>query len=155
MTLAERRLVPTPDPPCASQLAGRSAYAIRALYHALRGHLVLAGDVRQHAHSAASKTSAIKPMPATCRGRHEKPALGRALQRENDRPKLRGSRDHLHVSAHERAAAHSITSSARASKVGSMVRQSALAIFNVDNQLDWSTVTYGSLDLRMMQKSSI
>jgi len=107
------------------------------------------------AHSAASKTSAIKPMPATCRGRHEKPALGRALQRENDRPKLRGSRDHLHVSAHERAAAHSITSSARASKVGSMVRQSALAIFNVDNQLDWSTVTYGSLDLRMMQKSSI
>ena len=48
MTLAERRLVPTPDPPCASQLAGRSAYAIRALYHALRGHLVLARGVRQH-----------------------------------------------------------------------------------------------------------
>ena len=48
MTLAERRLVPTPDPPVVRRKAGRSAYAIRALYHALRGHLVLAGDVRQH-----------------------------------------------------------------------------------------------------------
>jgi hypothetical protein len=40
----------------------------------------------------------MKPMPAACRGRHP-PSLGRALRRENDRPKLRRGMAHVAVSA--------------------------------------------------------
>jgi len=50
------------------------------------------------AHSAASTIStSTKPMPAACRGSHKTPALGRALRRENDRPKLRRVTDQSHA----------------------------------------------------------
>ena len=43
-----------------------------------------------------STSTSTNPMPA-CRGRHETPALGRALRRENDRPKLRRVTRSLHA----------------------------------------------------------
>jgi hypothetical protein len=43
-----------------------------------------------------STSTSTNPMPA-CRGRHETPAFGRALRRENDRPKLRRVTRSLHA----------------------------------------------------------
>jgi hypothetical protein len=45
---------------------------------------------------STSTSTSTNPMPA-CRGRHETPAFGRALRRENDRPKLRRVTRSLHA----------------------------------------------------------
>ena len=46
--------------------------------------------------TSTSTSISTNPMPA-CRGRDETPALGRALRRENDRPKLRRVTRSLHA----------------------------------------------------------
>jgi hypothetical protein len=83
-------------------------------------------------------------MPA-CRGRHETPALGRALRRGNDRTKLQRVTRSPHAYL-ARARSRSLTSSARANSVGGMLRP-----LEIDHQLklgpllDWQIGWFCSL----------
>ena len=69
------------------------------------------------------------------------PNIARVLRERIERPSGSRAADQRDEIAALHVRDHSITSSARASSVGGTVRQSALAVFNVDNRLDWSTVT--------------